>query len=136
MPGVRQDLRRRLQELAFTQAGYFSASQARAVGYSYQAQKYHVDHGNWLRIDRGLFRLPGWPSDHDDSYARWTVWSHGRAVISHESALSLHDLSDVSPARVDLTVPSDFGAVADGVCLHHAALSTDGCRGPRLLAGD
>lgn len=125
MPGERQDLRRRLHEVAFTQAGYFTAAQAKDVGYSYQAQKYHVDHGNWLRIDRGLFRLPGWPGGHDDSYARWTVWSHGRAVISHESALSVHDLSDVNPARVEMTVPADFGAVDDAVRLHHAALLPD-----------
>ncbi len=122
MPGDRQDMRRRLHEVAFGQAGYFSAAQAKAAGYSYQAQKYHVDHGNWLRVDRGLFRLPGWPGGSDDSYARWTVWSQGRAVVSHESALAVHDLSDANPARVDLTVPPNFLAKDDAVRLHHATL--------------
>lgn len=120
MPGDRQDLRRQLQAVAFRQAGFFTAAQALRVGYSYQAQKYHVDHGNWVRIDRGLFRLPDWPSAPEDTYVRWTLWSRGRAVVSHESALSVHDLSDVDPARVHLTVPAGFRAQDDAVVLVHA----------------
>lgn len=122
MPGPRQDLRQRLNALAFAQAGYFTAAQAKGVGYTYQAQKYHADHGNWVRVDRGLFRLPGWPSTPADTFARWTVWSDGQGVISHESALSVHDLSDANPALVHLTVPGDFRAERDGVVLTHAEL--------------
>lgn len=125
VPGPSQDLRRHIQQLAFAQSGYFTAAQARRAGYSYQAQKYHVDHGNWLRVDRGLFRLPGWPADADDTYARWTLWSEGRAVVSHESALAVHQLSDVNPDRVHLTVPAGFRAFDDAVVLHRAALDTD-----------
>lgn len=110
MPGDRQDLRRRLHAVAFEQAGYFTAAQAREVGYSYQAQKYHVDHGNWMRVDRGVFRLPEWPAEVTDSYVLWTLWSGGRGVVSHESALALHGLSDADPARVHLTVPQGFRA--------------------------
>ena len=122
MPGPSQDLRRQLQQQAFGQSGYFTAAQARDVGYSYQAQKYHVDHGNWSRVDRGLFRLPGWPSHPDDTYARWSLWSDGRAVVSHDSALAIYDLSDVNPARVHLTVPIGFRALDDAVVLHHGDL--------------
>lgn len=124
MPGRSQDLRRRLQELAFVQAGYFTAAQALEVGYSYQAQKYHVDHGNWIRVDRGLLRLPGWPPAADDSYARWTVWSRGLGVISHDSALAVHQLSDANPRRVHLTVPPGFRATDDAVVTHLGELDT------------
>lgn len=110
MPGDRQDLRRALHALAFEQAGYFTAAQAREVGYSYQAQKYHVDHGNWVRVDRGLFRLPQWPAEPTDSLVLWSLWSGGRGVVSHESALSLHGLSDANPAKIHLTVPPGFRA--------------------------
>jgi hypothetical protein len=58
MHGARRNLRLALQTLAFGQAGYFTAAQAVDLGYSYQAQKHHVDNGNWLRIDRGLFHCP------------------------------------------------------------------------------
>lgn len=122
MPGSRQDLRQQLSALAFAQAGYFTAAQAVEVGYTYQAQKYHVDHGNWVRVQRGLFRLPGWPSDATDTYARWSVWSRGQGVVSHESALSVHDLSDANPARVHLTVPSTFRAIEDALALHRGTV--------------
>ncbi len=122
VPGVRQDLRRSLQRITFRQAGYVTAAQAKELGYSYQAQKYHVDHGNWIRVDRGLFRLPDWPAEPDDVYVRWTLWSAGRAVVSHATALRLHELSDVDPALVHLTVPPGFRARDDAVVLHPAAL--------------
>lgn len=118
MPGPSQDLRRQLQQLAFGQAGYFTAAQAKDIGYSYQAQKYHADHGNWQRVDRGLFRLPGWPSEGSDTYVRWALWSDGRGVISHDSALAIHDLSDANPSRVHLTVPPGFRAQDDAVVVH------------------
>lgn len=114
----RLDLRRRFHDLAFRQAGYFTAEQAKAVGYSYQAQKYHVDRGNWVRIDRALFRLPGWPSAVDDLYVRWWVWSEGRAVISYASAAAVHDLGDLDAGPVHLSLPTSRKA-ADGVVLHN-----------------
>lgn len=125
MPGPSQDLRRQLHELAFVQAGYFTAAQALGLGYSYQAQKYHVDHGNWVRVDRGLFRLPGWPSSSDDSFTRWTLWSGHRGVVSHDSALTGHDLSDVNPSRIHLTVPPGFRAVEEAVVIHMGELAQD-----------
>ncbi|MDR0991263.1 MAG: type IV toxin-antitoxin system AbiEi family antitoxin domain-containing protein [Propionibacteriaceae bacterium] len=54
MANSRQVLRRRLETIAFTQAGFFTAAQALEAGYSYQAQKYHVDAGNWVRVDPEL----------------------------------------------------------------------------------
>lgn len=114
----RTDLRRLLDAIAFRQAGYFTAAQAFDVGYSYQAQKYHVDSGNWIRVDRGLFRLPNWPSSLDDQNVRWSLWSAGRGVISHESALLIHGLSDVDPVRIHLTVPPGFRSTDPLVVLH------------------
>jgi predicted transcriptional regulator of viral defense system len=104
------------------QSGYFTAGQALGVGYSYQAQKHHVDHGNWTRVDRGLFRLPGWPVRPDDTFVLWTLWSRDRAVVSHESALTVHDLGDANPSLVHLTVPPGFRARHPAVRLHLAAL--------------
>jgi predicted transcriptional regulator of viral defense system len=114
----RQTQRRRLLRLAAQQRGYFTAAQAVEIGYSYQAQKHHVDYGNWLRVGRGLFRLPEWPTDEHDHLVRWTLWSGGVAVVSHLSALSVHDLGDVDPARVHLSVPAGFRRSAPGLVLH------------------
>src|SRR6266536_1016284 len=107
----RRELRQRLVALAGAQSGYFSAAQALAAGYSYQAQKQNADRGNWVQVGR-----------HED-LVRLSLWSRGRAVVSHESALSVHELGDVNPARTHLTVPAGFRQRAlAGVVLHRAAL--------------
>jgi predicted transcriptional regulator of viral defense system len=116
------ELRRRLNALAVRQAGYFTAAQALETGYSHQSQKYHADHASWVRVGRGLFRVPDWPEREEDVYVRWRLWSGGVAVVSHQSALSLHRLGDVSPAHVHLTVPRGFRARDPSVVLHRAAL--------------
>jgi predicted transcriptional regulator of viral defense system len=123
VPADPADLRRAINAIALRQAGYFTAAQARAAGYSYQAQKYHLDRGNWTRVDRGLFRLPDWPAREDDGYVLWRLWSRDRAVVSHMSALAVHDLGDLNPARIHLTVPPGFRAVDPSVVLHQASLS-------------
>jgi predicted transcriptional regulator of viral defense system len=119
----RRELRRRLVAVAGTQSGYFSAAQALAAGYSYQAQKQNVDRGNWLKVDRGIFRLPEWPAGRHEDLVRLALWSRGRAVVSHETALSVHELGDVNPARTHLTVPAGLRRRAPGgVVLHRADL--------------
>jgi predicted transcriptional regulator of viral defense system len=118
----RQDLRRRLATLAATQSGYFTAAQAVGVGYSYQAQKFHADRGTWIRVDRGLFRLPEWPVGAHDDLVRWSLWARGRAVVSHETALAVHELGEANPSAVHLTVPANFRSTAAGVVLHRGVV--------------
>jgi predicted transcriptional regulator of viral defense system len=123
MPRDRQDLRRRIAALAGEQSGHFTAAQALSVGYSYPAQKFHADRGNWLRVDRGLFRLPEWPVGEHDDLVRWSLWSGNRAVVSHETALAVHDLGDASPAVIHMTVPPRFRSrPPDGIRLHRGDL--------------
>jgi hypothetical protein len=43
----------------------------------------------------------------------WWLWSrdrsgHPQVVYSHRTALSLHDLTDLMPAKIDMTVPKPF----------------------------
>ncbi len=123
MPKDRREIRRTLLDVAGGQSGLFTAAQALSAGYSYQAQKYHVDHGNWARIDRALFRLPEWPVGPHEDLMRWVLWSRGKGVISHETALSVNGLGDVDPTRVHLSVPPNFRMSAPGVELHRGALS-------------
>jgi predicted transcriptional regulator of viral defense system len=119
----RRERRRRLVEVAGAQSGYFSAAQALEVGYSYQAQKQNADRGSWRKVARGIFRLPEWPAGGREDLVRLALWSHGRAVVSHESALSLHDLGDVNPSSIHLTFPPGFRQRPPaGVVLHRAEL--------------
>jgi predicted transcriptional regulator of viral defense system len=105
--------RRSLHALASSQAGYFTAQQALAIGYAYPEQHYHVTHGNWERVARGIFRLRDYPLPAREDLIVLSLMSHDRsgqpqAVFSYETALALHDLGDVNPARIHLTVPPGF----------------------------
>ena len=117
------DLRRALERIAAPQGGFFSAAQARAAGYSHQAQRYHLQRGAWERVDRGLYRIAGWPVPEHPDFIRWSLWSRGGGVVSHDSALVAHDLGDAMPARVHLTVPPGFRSRSDAVVLHRARLA-------------
>lgn len=112
------DLRSRLFVVAADQAGYFTATQAKDVGYSYQAQAHHVAVGNWQRVDRGIFRLTQWVPDLHGDLARWSLWARGRAVVSHESALGVHGIGEFESPKVHLTVPAGFRQRDGAVVLH------------------
>jgi predicted transcriptional regulator of viral defense system len=122
MPIDRRDLRRQLVALASGQGGYFSASQAKEIGYSYQAQAYHRQAGNWVQVDRAIYRLLEWPPSEHDDLIRWTLWSAGRAVVSYESALATHGVGEFEASRIHLTVPSGFRKDDDALVLHKADL--------------
>lgn len=125
MPIDRRDLRRRLFALAADQAGYFTAAQAKALGYSYPAQAHHVNAGNWQRIDRGIFRLSEWIPDVHDDLVRWTLWSKGRAVVSHDTALGVYGVGEFESPRIHLTVPPGFRMDHEALLLHVAELPAD-----------
>ncbi len=122
MAADRRDLRRRLFALAADQAGYFTAAQAKGIGYSYPAQAHHVKAGNWIRIDRGIFRLADWIPDVHDDLARWTLWSKQRGVVTHDTALGVYGVGEFESPRIHLTVPPDFRMRNDALELHHAGL--------------
>ena len=77
--------------------------------------------GRYQRARQGLYRLRQFPSSpHEHVVAAWLPLRDAGAVVSHESALELHELSDVIPDTVHLTVPrSERGARRRaGVQLH------------------
>lgn len=80
MPSDRRDVRRRLFALASAQGCFFTAAQAKAIGYSYQAQAHHVAAGNWYRVGRAIFRLAECVEEQHDDLVRWTLWSKGAGL--------------------------------------------------------
>lgn len=97
-----------LYDQAASQDGLFSTSQAAAVGYSPQLLQKHLHAGRIERVRRGIYRLVHFPpGEHEDLAAVW-LWSERAGVFSHETALSLHGLSDAMPGRVHLMVPTGW----------------------------
>jgi hypothetical protein len=116
------DARRALEAAVVSQGGFFTASQALDAGYSYQGQKYHIGQKHWERVDRGIYRFSSWLDPPEADYARWDLWSGGRAVISHGTALAIHDPGLAAPARVVVTVPPGFRSANRAVRLFKRVL--------------
>jgi predicted transcriptional regulator of viral defense system len=113
----------RLFETASAQDGYFTTRQAADAGYSSQLLLKHIRAGRVARTRRGIYRLIHFPAgEHEELVIVW-LWSERAGVISHQTALALHGLSDVLPVHMHLTLPSAwrrrrFRVPAD-VVLHH-----------------
>ena len=127
-----------LYRTAEAQAGYFTAPQAVEAGMDRSTLRFHArPGGRYERVRRGLYRLRHFPtSPHEHVMAAWLPLRDNGAVVSHESALELQDLSDVIPGAVHLTLPrSERGTrPRAGVRLH---TSEDAPRGReiRQIAG-
>ena len=119
---------RALTALAASQSGYFTSKQAAAIRYTAPKRNYHVHAGNWVRELRGIFRLLTQPLPARPDLILWWLWSRNRrdqpqGVYSHRTALSLHELTDVMPSRLHMTVPRTFrrsAAIPKAVALHMA----------------
>ena len=119
----------RLYEIAAGQEGLFTTQQAAEAGYSPQLLVHYVNSGRAVRMRRGIYRLVHFPAgEHEDLVAAW-LWSERAGVVSHQTALALHDISDVLPAVIHLTLPTAWlqrrFRVPDGIVLHHADIAPD-----------
>jgi predicted transcriptional regulator of viral defense system len=88
--------------------------------------EYHESTSRFERVGHGPYRLTSRvPGGHDD-LVRLSLWSRdragrSRAVVSHDSALVLHELSELLPNTIHLTVLRSFRKAAPcGVVLHKA----------------
>lgn len=80
--------------------------------------------GRIVRVRRGVYRLVHLPATEREELVVLWLWSDRAGVFSHETALALHELSDVLPAKVYMTLPEAWRRrrlrVPDGLVLHHA----------------
>lgn len=112
---------RALEAEAYQQSGYFTVDQARKHGVSRQLLNHHLGTGRFDRVRRGLYRVRGFPtSQYDDIREKWMAVGMDKAVLSHESALSLLELSDNVPNKVHLLVPRRHRGLRrpSGVVIH------------------
>lgn len=132
-PHPYKKMAQRLYETASAQGGYFTAKQALKAGYAKSTHTYNVKARNWIREQRGIYRLTNYPFPDRPDLIEWSLWSSNRdgipqGVYSDETALSIFDLSDVNPAKIHMTVPHDFrrSRPTPGILiLHRAALHKD-----------
>lgn len=92
-------------EIAKTQKGYVATYQVPEV--SSQLIAHHESAGNLERVARGIYRVEMMPTEEDEEFVIAYLWSRELGVISHESALSIHRMSDVLPRKTHVTLPPD-----------------------------
>ncbi len=132
-PAPPSERQKELYQLAESQGGYFTAKQAAALGYASNKRIYHVRAHNWIREHRGIYRLALFPEPERPDLILWWLWSRDRSdrptgVFSHQTALSLHDLTDTNPTKLDLTVPGHFRRgvpIPEVLRLHHGDVAPE-----------
>lgn len=110
-----------LFEVAAEQMGYFTAAQAQECGFDGNLLAYHSGTGRFAHIQRGIYRLRDFPfSMYEEVMVAWLAVGKESAVVSHESALEILNLSDNIPSAIHLTVPRSmrYRTPPPGVALH------------------
>ncbi len=97
-----------LYATAELQAGYFTTAQGAEAGYSPQLLYKHLKAGRIRRVRRGIYRLVHFPMSDEEHLVDCWLWVGQAGVFSHETALFYHDLSDILPKHVHLTVPETW----------------------------
>ena len=103
----------KLFEVADRQLGYFTSQQAEDCGFPRSHFQRHLASGAWIKEIRGVYRLARYPLQDRSELVLWTLWSRNKkgvpqGVWSHETALDIHELTDIMPSKMHLTVPKHF----------------------------
>lgn len=119
---------RLLRDLATTQSGYFTLHQALEVGFA-SAEQLEI-HERVARSGKGVYRfLLHPPSEHEDLVVAW-LQTEKQGVFSHDTALALHEFSDILPTCLHITVPAEWKPVegmelAANVVVHYGAVASN-----------
>lgn len=122
-----------LYGIAEDQAGYFTAAQARTAGLQQVRLVQLAQQGDIERVSRGVYRFTRFPVSLMAHYMEAVLWPQVRrpdvvGVLSHQTALSIHELSDVNPARIHLTLPTNVRLrreIPKVLVIHYADLAPD-----------
>jgi predicted transcriptional regulator of viral defense system len=90
------------------QYGYLTPDDARELKVDPTQLRLMAARHTLEHVGRGLYRMPMVPATQLDAYMEATLWTGRRGVLSHDTALDLHELCDVNPSAIHLTVPAGF----------------------------
>lgn len=99
-------VRQELWEIGLDQYGLVTADDARRRGVPVVELGKLASRGKLQRLAYGLYRFPEWPAGPRDHLMEAVLWTRDpAAVLSHETALDVYELSDVNPDRIHVTIP-------------------------------
>jgi predicted transcriptional regulator of viral defense system len=93
-------------EIANDRYGFITAEDLRGLGEDPARLRQWVRRGGVDRVTHGVYRFRQIPPTPLDPYMLATLWPAGRGVLSHDTALELHDLCDINPDRIHITLPA------------------------------
>jgi predicted transcriptional regulator of viral defense system len=98
-----------LIEVAQDQHGYVTPRDARALGINPLRLQDLVRRGLAEHVAHGVYRIALVPVTALDQYMEATLWPQAaQGVLCGETALDLHELCDVNPAKIHVTVPAGY----------------------------
>jgi predicted transcriptional regulator of viral defense system len=112
-------------DVAVDNGGYVTPALTAAYGVPAVELRKMVSRGTLRAAGRGVYRVPSLPYDPLDEFVLARLWAGGRGVISHDSALLVHELCDINPTRVHVTIPTSYRLSRSGgerYLIHHGDL--------------
>jgi len=115
-------------DVAVDNGGYITPALVAPYGVPAVELRKMVARGTLEAVSHGVYRVPSLPVDRFDNLIVARLWATGRGVISHDSALLVHELCDINPTKVHLTIPASYRinrAGGNSYALHRANLADD-----------
>ena len=114
-----------LFQIAESQGGCFTTSQAESAGYSRANLHYQVKSGKFTSVSRGVYRIINFPSSPYEDLFIALLKSGPRSALSHQTALSVYGLSDVLPGEIHITFPRSASRRREGIRYHTKLITED-----------
>lgn len=115
--------RSKLMALAAEQDGYVTLDDAQSVGVPKRDLQQLAHRGKIVRESTGVYRFEEFPRTRAAGFRYAVLWTgRGLAALSHDTALSVLELSDINPPVIHVTVPKGERvrrSGGDGIVVHY-----------------
>ena len=116
--------REQLFRVSEARSGWFRTADAVEAGVPRQQLARYVDSGVLRRSAHGVYRFRDFPAQRFEDIIEACLWAGPNAVASHDSALAVYGLGDVSPSVLHVTVPCRLRKQRDNVIVHSRLLAS------------
>ena len=99
-------IREKLWEVALDQYGFVTSADAARLGIAEVELPKLASRGKLVRSSHGVYRFPEFAASPRDQFMAAVLWTRDPlAVLSHETALDVYELSDLNPNVIHVTIP-------------------------------
>jgi len=95
-------------EIALDQHGFVTFENITELGSDPAILRVWNKRGVVEKVGHGIYRFQGIPATPLQPYMLATLWPSGRGVLSHDTALELHELCDINPEKIHIALPPEY----------------------------